>query len=129
MYSVTIVLIFLICLLLTIIVLVQNPKGGGLSSSFSNSNQILGVRRTTDFLEKATWWLAGLLLGFCILASAFIPNREVGSESSVIKEQIETAVDPSQVPSFPAATPAEEAQPAAEGEAQPAAAEEAQPAE
>ena len=55
MYTAISVLIFIICVLLILIVLVQNSKGGGLASSFASSNQIMGVRKTTDFLEKATW--------------------------------------------------------------------------
>ena len=58
MYTAISVLIFIICVLLILIVLVQNSKGGGLASSFASSNQIMGVRKTTDFLEKATWTLA-----------------------------------------------------------------------
>ena len=54
MYTAISVLIFIICVLLILIVLVQNSKGGGLASSFASSNQIMGVRKTTDFLEKAT---------------------------------------------------------------------------
>lgn len=56
------VLIIIVAVLLILIVLVQNPKGGGLSSSFSSSNQVMGVRKTADFLEKATWTLAISLL-------------------------------------------------------------------
>ena len=62
MYIAVSILIFIVCALLILIVLVQNSKGGGLSSSFASSNQIMGVRKTTDFLEKATWTLAGAML-------------------------------------------------------------------
>ena len=55
MYIAVSILIFIVCALLILIVLVQNSKGGGLSSSFASSNQIMGVRKTTDFLEKATY--------------------------------------------------------------------------
>ena len=58
MYSLITILIIAACIFLMLVVLIQNPKGGGLSSSFGGlSNQILGVKRTTDFLEKATWTL------------------------------------------------------------------------
>jgi preprotein translocase subunit SecG len=100
MYTLAIVLIFIVCLLLVLIVLVQNSKGGGLASSFSSNNQIMGVRRTTDFLEKATWWLAGALLVLCIFASASIPHSQIRNDS-IISEQVQTAIDPSAVPSFP----------------------------
>jgi preprotein translocase subunit SecG len=100
MYTLAIVLIFIVCLLLVLVVLVQNSKGGGLASGFTGSNQIMGVRRTADFLEKATWYLAGALLVFCIMASAFIP-RGHSVEESIMSKQIQTAVDPTQTPNFP----------------------------
>lgn len=103
MYILAIVLIFIVCLLLVLIVLVQESKGGGLASSFSGNNQIMGVRRTTDFLEKATWWLAGALLVLCIMASAFIP-RHVSQQDSIISKQVQSAVDPTAVPNFPVTT-------------------------
>jgi preprotein translocase subunit SecG len=118
MYELTIVLIFIVCVLLVLVVLVQNSKGGGLASSFSSNNQIMGVRRTTDFLEKATWGLAGALLFLCVVASAFIP-REVVQEQSIISKQIETAVDPSQAPVFPSNSGETQA-PASSTEEQPA---------
>jgi preprotein translocase subunit SecG len=101
MYTLAIVLIFIVCILLVLIVLVQNSKGGGLASSFSNNNQIMGVRRTADFLEKATWYLAGSLLILCVMASAFIPRGQTAGEESIISRQVETAADPSAIPSFP----------------------------
>lgn len=103
MYPVITVLLFIVCILLILIVLVQNSKGGGLASNFQSSNQIMGVRKTTDFLEKATWVLAGSLLFLSIVGTAFIPRGEKASGSQM-KEQIEKAVDPNQVPSFPAPT-------------------------
>ncbi len=102
MYTLITVLLFIVCVLLVLIVLVQNSKGGGLASNFQSSNQIMGVRKTTDFLEKATWVLAGALLILSIGGTAFIPrDAKVGGESA-IKNQIQNAVDPNQVPSFPA---------------------------
>jgi len=102
MYTLSIVLIFIVCLLLVLIVLVQESKGGGLASSFSGNNQIMGVRRTTDFLEKATWYLAGALLGLCIMASALIPrDQKSDSPESMMSKQIQSAVDPTAVPNFP----------------------------
>lgn len=114
MYGLITVLIFIVCILLVLIVLVQNSKGGGLASNFQSSNQVMGVRKTTDFLEKGTWVLAAALLVLSIMGAAFIPRGEGGVEGSRVQEQIETAVDPTQVPSFPTTTPeaAEEATPA-----------------
>ncbi|HRR04516.1 MAG TPA: preprotein translocase subunit SecG, partial [Bacteroidales bacterium] len=65
------VIIILACLILAFFVLIQDSKGGGLASNFASSNQIMGVRKTTDFLEKATWSLAAGIMILC-LAYAFI---------------------------------------------------------
>lgn len=105
MYTLITVLIFIVCVLLILIVLVQNSKGGGLASNFQSSGQVMGVRKTADFLEKATWVLAGSLLVLAILGSAFIPRSAIEGERSRVQEQIETAVDPTQVPSFPTTPP------------------------
>ena len=103
MYTLITVLLIIICLFLVLIVLVQNSKGGGLASNFQASNQIMGVRKTADFLEKATWALAGALIFLCVVGVAFIPrDTQVGGQSA-IKDKIESAVDPNQVPNFPAA--------------------------
>ena len=61
-YILVSVLILITCVLLVLIVLVQNSKGGGLASNFQSSNQFMGVRKTADFLEKTTWTLAIILL-------------------------------------------------------------------
>ena len=94
--------------MLVLIVLVQNSKGGGLASNFQSSNQIMGVRKTTDFLEKATWVLAGSLLFLSIMGSAFIPRERITQEQSRVTNQIENAVDPNQVPNFPLTAPQSE---------------------
>jgi preprotein translocase subunit SecG len=62
MYILFTILIVIASILLTLLVLVQNSKGGGLASGFASSNQVLGVRKTTDFLEKATWTLVAVVL-------------------------------------------------------------------
>ncbi|MEO5642933.1 MAG: preprotein translocase subunit SecG [Bacteroidia bacterium] len=72
------ILIILTCTILILAVLVQNPKGGGLTSGFSSGSQVMGVRRTADFLEKATWTLAVLLMVFSI-ASSSPSGRSKGS--------------------------------------------------
>lgn len=84
------ILIFLVSLMLMGIVLVQNSKGGGLASGFSSSNQIVGVQRTTDFLEKGTWILAVSLLVLCLISTALIGTssvEEAGSELEGIIDQ------------------------------------------
>ena len=102
MYYFIIVIIFIVCALLVLLVLVQNSKGGGLSSSFSSSNQVMGVRRTTDFLEKATWFLAIALDFLAITSTAFLPRQGEGKKSQ-IEEQIQHVQDPGAVPNFPQA--------------------------
>ena len=89
MYLFITILILIVSVLLVLIVLVQNSKGGGLSSGFSSSNQIMGAPKTADFLEKATWSLAGALLVLSILAAAFIP-RSIVVERSELNGQIQT---------------------------------------
>ncbi len=69
MQAVLTIAIIIVCVLLILVVLVQNSKGGGISSNFSAANQIMGARRGTDFIEKATWTLAILLLVFSLLSS------------------------------------------------------------
>ncbi|MGD9555926.1 MAG: preprotein translocase subunit SecG [Mangrovibacterium sp.] len=105
MYALITVLLFIVCVLLILIVLVQNSKGGGLASNFQASTQIMGVRKTADFLEKATWFLAGALLFLCIAGSAAIPRSAEEVNQSSVKDQIENAVDPNAVPNFPSAAP------------------------
>lgn len=70
------ILIILASLILGLIVLIQNPKGGGLSGTFGGlGNQIMGVKQTTDTLEKGTWLFAGIVALLCIFSSAFISNK------------------------------------------------------
>jgi len=93
MYLAITILIFLAALLLILIVLVQNSKGGGLSSGFSATNQVMGVRKTTDFLEKATWTLASAVALLCIVSAAFITTSdEVQAKESIIKTEVQDAV-------------------------------------
>ncbi len=103
MYQLVSVLVILVSILLVLIVLVQNSKGGGLASNFSASNQVMGVRKTADFLEKATWTLAGALLIFSFLSVMALP-RGVTQGGSAIDEQIENlAVPNTTLPEFPIA--------------------------
>ena len=114
MYTAISVLILIICVLLILIVFVQNSRVVGLASSFASSNQIMGVRKTTDFLEKATWSLAGAVIVLSIVITAFIPRTEHAAQSE-IKQQVNDAVsiDPNTIaPDFGTAqqpaVPAEE---------------------
>jgi preprotein translocase subunit SecG len=73
--TILVIIIILACIALGFFVLIQNSKGGGLASNFASSNQIMGVRKTTDFLEKATWTLAGAIMVLC-LTCAFMTKSE-----------------------------------------------------
>ncbi|MFV0376861.1 MAG: preprotein translocase subunit SecG [Mangrovibacterium sp.] len=111
MYTLITVLMIIACVLLILIVLVQNSKGGGLASNFQSTNQVMGVRKTNDFLEKSTWFLAGALLVLAIAGSAFIPRSAEQVNESAIKNQVEQAIDPNAVPDFPAPSSETTAQP------------------
>lgn len=116
------ILIFIVCILLILIVLVQNSKGGGLTSTFSNSNQVMGVKKTTDFLEKSTWTLSIVLLILTLSTIFVIPSGQVYSEQEtsdidfIRENENPEAVDyqPIQQGQTPAAT--EENTPAASDE-------------
>jgi len=119
MFAFFTVLIVIICILLILVVLVQNSKGGGLASNFSSAGQFMGVRKTTDFLEKATWSLAVALVVFSVIATAVV-KRGGEAQKSLIQDQIQNTADQSAVPSFPNTAPAEGEKPA-QGDAQPTA--------
>jgi preprotein translocase subunit SecG len=63
--------------------MIQNPKGGGLSSAFGGGNQIMGARKTSDFLERTTWTLAIVLVSLALLSNFSIP-RSSSDEESII---------------------------------------------
>jgi len=80
-----VVLIVLASVILGFIVLVQNPKGGGLSGSIAGfSNQFMGVKQTNDVLEKGTWIFAIIIALLCLFSAAFIPKG--GSGSNLVNE-------------------------------------------
>lgn len=88
MYFIFAVLIIIVCLLLMLVVLVQNPKGGGLSSTFGGGgNQMLGVKKTTDFLEKSTWTLAIALISLILLSNFAIDRGTVEVRDSQIETE------------------------------------------
>ncbi|MDE5609545.1 MAG: preprotein translocase subunit SecG [Bacteroidales bacterium] len=107
------VLLLIVCILLGLIVLIQNPKGGGLSSTFGGQgNQIMGARKTADFLEKGTWVLSIVLLVLSLIASYAIPNRQssenaVKSELSVDQESVLPTTLPTGTAALPEEAPAE----------------------
>lgn len=74
MYTFLVILILVVSVLLALVVLVQNSKGGGLAANFSAPTQVLGARQSADFIEKATWWLAGILVVLCLAATISISS-------------------------------------------------------
>jgi preprotein translocase subunit SecG len=103
-YIVVSALVIIACFLQILIVLVQNSKGGGLAANFTSAGQTMGIRKTADFLEKATWTLAASILILCVVATATIPRGGAQAKSR-IQTQIDNTVDPNAVPTLPTANP------------------------
>ena len=92
MYLFVSILILIVCVLLGLIVLVQNPKGGGLAANFTGAgSQFMGVRQTADFLEKSTWTLSVALLVLSLTATMVIPRSVAGpaQQETQLKDKIE----------------------------------------
>ncbi len=124
MYSVLLVLIVLAAILMCFIVLIQNSKGGGLASGFSSSNQIMGVRKTTDVLEKTTWTLAAIMVVLSVASSYTLPNSSDKNSVIIEQSQQENQANPQAIPGFDASqatTPAADAHAAEQQPAAPAA--------
>jgi len=102
MYIALLILIVIAAVLMCFIVLIQNSKGGGLASGFSASNQIMGVRKTTDILEKTTWSLAAFMVVLSIASAYALPSAT--QKNSVILEetQKENKTNPQTIPGFDA---------------------------
>lgn len=112
MYLLCVILIVLVSVLMCGIVMIQNSKGGGLAAGFNSSNQIMGVRKTTDFLEKATWTLAALIVVISIAAAYALPTKSpVVVNDPVNVNNTETAVPAAATTPVTAETPAETAVP------------------
>ncbi|MEO8589368.1 MAG: preprotein translocase subunit SecG [Flavobacteriales bacterium] len=93
------IIILIICALLALVVLAQNPKGGGLAAGFTGAQQIGGVQRTADFLEKGTWTLAGSLMVLCLISASLQGGtaQEVDAFDTLEESAAPQDVDPSQV--------------------------------
>ena len=88
MFNVILALIIVVSFLLILIIMVQNPKGGGLSSSFGgDTQQIGGVKKTTDFLDKTTWILASLILVLILFSNITLNSESDNFESELIQNQ------------------------------------------
>jgi preprotein translocase subunit SecG len=84
MYTLLVILIVLAAVLMIGIVLIQESKGGGLASGFASANSVAGVRQTTNFIEKATWTLAGFMVVVSIACAYCVPSAV--AEGSVIEK-------------------------------------------
>jgi preprotein translocase subunit SecG len=86
-----VILILIACIFLGLIILVQNPKGGGLAGNVAGfSNQFMGVKQTTDVLEKGTWILAISVALLCIFSTVFIP-KNTGAQIRDVKPSANAA--------------------------------------
>lgn len=113
MFALLIVLTLIAAVLLIGVVLIQKSKGGGLSSSFAGSNQIMGVRRTNSFIEKLTWSLAGAIALLAVLSTFVMPDaiQRTGARVSaapVEQQTTATGYDQQTPAPAPAPTPAAE---------------------
>lgn len=100
MYTLFVILIVLAGLLMIGIVLIQESKGGGLASNFSSSNQIMGVRKTTDVIEKTTWGLAIMMVVLSIICAHVAPKSS-SAESVIEKNATEQQqTNPNNLPGF-----------------------------
>lgn len=90
MYTLLVIIIVIASLLMIGIVLIQESKGGGLASNFSGANQVVGVRKTTDIVEKATWGLAIAMVVISV-ACAYVAPQAVTQESVIETTNTESA--------------------------------------
>lgn len=101
MYIFCIVLIIIASILLILSVLAQSPKGG-MAANFGASNQVMGVRQTSDFLEKFTWSLAIAILVLSLVATMTMPSDSIQASKGELERSIEQSADPSlQFDGFP----------------------------
>ena len=116
MYIFITILIVFAAILLTLLVLVQNSKGGGLAAGFASGNQVMGAPRTADFLEQATWTLIAVIVAFSIAAVGFNAGNNASSDDQSAIQVEEVAPE-----AAPVAEPASESAPVAAPAAEPAA--------
>lgn len=109
MYTGLVFIIVFLAVCMCLIVLIQESKGGGLASSFSASNQIMGVRKTTDVIEKVTWGLAVAIVVLSVVSVYVVPT--VTSEESAVMRQAteQKATNSNNLPGFGASQTQQEA--------------------
>ena len=117
MYTLLVILIVIAAVLMIGIVLIQESKGGGLASNFSSYNQIGGVRKTTDFIEKTTWGLAVAMVIISVVCAYVAPQAT--TESSVLEGIENPTTNPNNLPGFGASQQNDAAAPVQEAPAAP----------
>ncbi|MDM1043927.1 preprotein translocase subunit SecG [Myroides sp. 1354] len=115
-FTVFLVLIAIVCFLLIVVIMVQNPKGGGLDSSFGGSTVAGGVKNTNDFLDKSTWTLGAVLIILILMSSISFSGGAVG-DSKLLDPNAEVPVQPATVPAAANTENTTESTPAAEAPA------------
>jgi len=103
-FSIFLVLITIVCFLLIIVIMVQNPKGGGLDSSVGGSQMLGGVQKTSDFLDKSTWTLATILIGLVLFSSLSFSGSLNDNSSKVFDESTTPAKTATPAKETPAKT-------------------------
>jgi preprotein translocase subunit SecG len=89
------ILIILTCVIIAFFILVQNPKGGGLSGSIAGFNtQFMGVKQTTDILEKGTWMLAVIIAVLTIISPVFISQGSRGGNEPNLRPTTSQPANP-----------------------------------
>ena len=112
MYTLFVILIVIAAIMMIAIVLIQESKGGGLSTGFAGGNAVLGVRKTTDFIEKATWTLAGAMVVLSVIC-AYVAPTALSVQSVIEKAATEqSATNPTNLPGFGASQTKQDAAPA-----------------
>jgi len=100
-----VILIIIACVFLGLIILVQNPKGGGLAGSVGGfSNQLMGVKQTTDVLEKGTWVLAVVVGLLCLFSAMFVPKAVANNQRIPEKVNATSVPVQQQAPAQPPAS-------------------------
>ncbi|MFT4644102.1 MAG: preprotein translocase subunit SecG [Planctomycetota bacterium] len=93
MYTLIIILILITAVLLGLVILIQNPKGGGLNASLGGvSNQVFGAKKSTDIVEKTTWYLGLAIFVLCLISVTQIntgSSEDFNSQDSKIEQMLE----------------------------------------
>ena len=94
MYNIILFLIIFLSFLLVLVIMVQNPKGGGLASTFGgDSQQIGGVKKTTDFLDRSTWILASLLFLLILFSNITLNSGSDVNESELLNNSDDIVIE------------------------------------